>query len=88
MPTPFKMKGYSYPGTSPAQKTGEVEKYAKGEKFIGTKDKKGNYRTPSELRSLADRAEKDGNTAAANNMRKKADVAEKQRKSAQDFLNT
>ena len=83
MRTPFKMKGYSYPGTSPAKKTGEVEKYAKGEKFVGT-----DGRTPSELRDLADRAEKDGNTTAANNMRKKADNAEKQQKSAQDFLNT
>ena len=77
------MKGYSYPGTSPVKETGKVEKYAEGEKFVGT-----DGRTPSELRSLADRAEKDGNTTAASNMRKKADHAEKQQISAQEHLKT
>tara|TARA_R110000744_G_C19042098_1_gene526785 strand:- start:40 stop:306 length:267 start_codon:yes stop_codon:yes gene_type:complete len=86
MRTPYKMKGYNYPGTSPVKKTGEVEKYAEGEKFVGTKDKEGSYRTPSELRSLADRAEKDGNSTAASNMRKKADHAEKQQISAKEYL--
>jgi hypothetical protein len=80
----FKMKGYSYPGKSPIEKSEgreTVRQYAEGEKHIGTSG-----RTPAELRALADKAEADGNIDAANSMRETADNAEREQESAQKTL--
>ena len=84
----FKMKGYSYPGTSPLKnKEGRktVEQYASGEKQVTVE---GETRSSDELLALAKKAEADGATDVAKKLRNKANKKISEGKAAKDYLDT